>query len=142
MSMYIVWIIATILFLVIELIAGNFVMICFSIGAFFSVFAALLGLNITWQVIIFTLFSAASIFFLRPVAIKYLHRQKERKSNADALIGRKGKVVETISENGYGYVALDGDTWKAQSFDNHAINKDSIVEIIDRKSTIIIVKQQ
>jgi membrane protein implicated in regulation of membrane protease activity len=140
--MYIIWIIATILFLVIELIAGNFVMICFSIGALFSVFAALLGLNITWQVIIFSIFSAASIFFLRPVAIKYLHRKKERKSNADAMIGRIGKVVEPISENGFGYVALDGDTWKAQSFNNQTIEKGSIVEIIDRKSTIIIVKQQ
>ena len=141
MSMHLIWIIAAIGFFVIELIAGNFFMICFSIGAIFSIFASLLGFGLTVQVIVFAVFSAASIFFLRPITLKYLHRNKGRKSNADAMIGRNGKVVETIVNNGYGRVALDGDVWKAQSIDSQEISKDQIVEIIDRKSTIIIVKQ-
>ena len=59
-----------------------------------------------------------SIFLLRPVAIKYLHQSKDKRvSNAEALIGREGKVTDTIEAGGYGRVKIDGDSWKAQSVD-------------------------
>ncbi len=140
MSYTLLWIIVAISFLVIELLAGNFVMICFTIGSIIATFAALIGLSFTAQVVVFALCSSLSIFFLRPIAIKYFHKEKERKSNADAMIGRLGKVVESIEKDGYGRIALDGDVWKAQTLDGAAISEGTPVKIIDRKSIIVIVE--
>jgi len=140
MSYTLLWIIIAITFLVIELLAGNFVMICFTIGSIIAIFTALIGLSFTAQVVVFAICSSLSIFFLRPIVIKYFHKEKERKSNADAIIGRLGKVVEPIEKDGYGRVALDGDVWKAQTMNGNAISEGPPVKIIDRKSTIVIVE--
>ena len=73
--------------------------------------------------------------------LKFLHKNEvNRASNADALIGRIGKVSEGIKENGYGRVALDGDDWKAVSSDGKEITKGENVKIVGRESIIITVE--
>ena len=65
---------------------------------------------------------------------------EERLSNADALIGRIGIVIEPILADGSGYVKVDGDEWKAVSNVPETIEKGSKVEIIARDSIIVTVK--
>jgi len=63
------------------------------------------------------------------------------KTNADALIGREGRVSEDINPvSGKGRVAIDGDDWKAVSADGAPIAKGTIVEVVGRDSVIITVK--
>ena len=81
-----------------------------------------------------------SIYFVRPTMLRRLHRNEDcRVSNADALMGREGRVSESIEEGGYGRVAIDGDDWKALSQDGEAIEKDTNVKVISRDSIIITV---
>ena len=141
MDSFYIWIIVAVVCLVIELSAGNFVMICFCLGALTAFLTSVFGFSVVPQIIMFALSSAASIFFLRPLAVRYFHGKKERKSNADAMLGRTGKVVEAVEENGFGRIALDGDVWKAQTVDGSAVPQGMPVKIIDRKSTILIVEQ-
>ena len=63
-----------------------------------------------------------------------------RWSNADALLGRHGKVVETIQAGGFGRVQIDGDIWKAETKGDADIPEGSNVVVVDRASTIITVK--
>ena len=65
---------------------------------------------------------------------------KVAKSNADAIIGRRGRVVETIEAGGYGRVAIDGDVWKAVSNGQEAVAVGSFVRVVGRESTIITVE--
>ena len=65
---------------------------------------------------------------------------EERLSNADALIGCIGIVIEPILADGSGYVKVDGDEWKAVSNVPETIEKGSKVEIIARDSIIVTVK--
>lgn len=105
----------------------------------FAIIAAVIGLNIYWQLFIFAIFSLLSIFFVRPVALRWLHKNEpNRASNADALIGRTGKVIEAINVTEPGYVQIDGDLWKAVSDDT--IEEGETVRVIDRESTIITVE--
>jgi membrane protein implicated in regulation of membrane protease activity len=60
-------------------------------------------------------------------------------SNADALIGREGRVRETIEADGFGRVAIDGDVWKAKSQTGEAISAGTAVKVVNRESTIITV---
>jgi membrane protein implicated in regulation of membrane protease activity len=73
--------------------------------------------------------------------VKYLHKNAdERVSNADALMGRIGRVSETIEAEGYGRVAIDGDDWKAVSANGGRIEKGANVKVVGRDSIIITVE--
>ena len=137
-----VWAVISILCLILELSSGDFFIICFSIGAIFSIIASFLGLGFYWQLFVFAVFSLLSIFFVRPVALRYLHKnESNRKSNADALIGRTGRVTETIPAGNNGYVQIDGDQWKAISQSDVDIPAGTTVRVVHRESTIITVEQ-
>ena len=135
-----VWAVVAVACLILELTSGDFFIICFSIGGVFGAVSAAMGLNIYWQMGLFALFTLLSIFLVRPVALRYLHRNdKNRMSNADALMGRHGKVVETITAGGFGRVQIDGDVWKAVTNEAADIPEGSTVSVVGRESTIITV---
>ena len=141
-NMWQLWAIIAIACLILELSSGDFFIICFSIGAVFAVVGAALGLGIYWQIFIFAIFSLASVLFVRPVALRWLHKNEPNKpSNADALLGRTGRVTETIQAGGNGYVQIDGDMWKAVSSSTIDIPEGTTVRVIGRESTIITVEQ-
>lgn len=135
-----VWAIVAIVCLILELMAGDCFIICFSFGAVVAAIAAAIGLNGYWQLFIFAVFTVVFLFWFRPLARRYLHKGEDnRVSNADALLGREGRVVETIQPDGYGRVQIDGDIWKAVSNSPEAIPEGANVRVIDRESTIISV---
>lgn len=141
-NMWQLWAAIAVICLILELSSGDFFIICFSIGAVFGLLSALLGLNIYGQILLFALFSLLSIFLVRPVALRYLHRNEEQRvSNADALMGRVGHVVETVKANGYGRVQIDGDIWKSVTNEATDIPAGTRVRVIGRESTIITVER-
>lgn len=143
MQAYQIWLIIAILLLIFEICSATFGAICFAIGAGFSALAAGLGANLTWQIVIFAVVSLLTFVFLRPVVMRFLERKsKDVKTNADALIGRKGVVSERIDATQHtGRVAIDGDDWKAVSDDGSVIEKGTTVEIVKLDSIIVTVKQ-
>jgi membrane protein implicated in regulation of membrane protease activity len=139
-NMWQVWAVVAIVCLILELSSGDFFIICFSIGAVFALISAVLGLSIYWQIFIFALFTMLSVLFVRPVALRYLHKNDPNKlSNADALMGRTGRVTEEIKAGASGYVQIDGDLWKAVSKSDIAVG--NTVRVIGRESTILTVEQ-
>jgi membrane protein implicated in regulation of membrane protease activity len=138
--MWQLWAVVSIIRLILELSSGDFFIICFSIGAVFAIIAAALGLGIYWQLFIFAVFSLLSVLFVRPVALRYLHKNEPNKpSNADALLGRTGKVTEAITAGGNGYVQIDGDMWRAVSTTEIAVGE--TVRVVDRQSTVVTVER-
>lgn len=136
-----VWAVIAVVCLILELTAGDFFIICFSIGAVFAAISDPLGLGFYGQIIVFAIFTLLSLYFVRPFALRYLHKNEEnRVSNADALIGRRGRVVETIEAGGFGRVAIDGDVWKAISHATEDIAVGTFVRVVDRESIIITVE--
>ena len=140
-NMWQVWAVVAVVCLILELSSGDFFIICFSIGAVFAIIGAALGLNIYWQIALFAVFAAIAIFTVRPVALRYLHKNDpHRVSNADALIGRTGRVTEPIVAGGHGYVQIDGDLWKAVSQADSEIAIGTTVRVVKRESTIVTVE--
>lgn len=142
MQLYQIWLIVAIILVIIEICTVAFGSICFAIGAAFSALAAGLGLGLTWQIIIFAVVSLLTFIFLRPIAIRFLDKKsKNVRTNADALVGRKGIVSERIDATQHtGRVAIDGDDWKAVAIDGSVIEKGAEVEVIKRDSIILFVK--
>lgn len=142
MEMYLIWLFIAIALVIFEICSATFGAICFAIGAGFSALVAGLGLNLTWQIVVFAVVSLLVFVFLRPFMIKFLERKsKDVKTNADALLGRKAIVSERIDAAQHtGRVAIDGDDWKAVSADGTVIEKGAEVEIVKMDSIILTVK--
>ena len=135
------WAVIAVVCLILELMAGDFFIICFSIGAVFAAITAAVGGGIYLQLLMFAVFTLISLFWVRPFAQRYLHKGEDnRVSNADALLGRQGRVVETVQADGYGRVQIDGDIWKAVTKETADIPAGSNVRVIGRESTIITVE--
>lgn len=140
-NLWLLWVIISIVCLILELSSGDFFILCFAIGAAASAIIAGCGLNLTWQIITFAVVSALSLLLVRPALIRKLHKpQRERLSNAEAMVGQQGRVSEAIEAGGYGRVAIDGDDWKARSVDGSAISKDTLVRVVQMDSIIAIVE--
>lgn len=141
-NVWLIWVLASIICLLLELTSGDLFILCFSIGALCSAVAAALGVGWVLQILVFAFFTLLSIFFVRPVALRWLHRNEDnRLSNADALMGRVGTVSETIEEGGYGRVAIDGDDWKAVALDGQSIGQGERVTVVGRESIILTVEK-
>ncbi len=140
-NMWTLWLVIAIVCLIIELTSFDFYITCFAIGALGAVAASLLRLPFWAQVVVWAVVSVASICFVRPVLTNHLHkRAHKRVSNADALIGRRGTVTETIKAGGYGYVKIDGDEWRSVTADGRGVEAGTGVEVVSRESIILTVR--
>jgi len=140
-NLWLIWVIISIVCLILELTSGDFFILCFAIGAAFGAILAGCGASLTWQIIIFAVVSVLSLLLVRPALLKKLHKpNRERLSNAEAMIGQGGRVSEAIEAGGYGRVAIDGDDWKARSVDGSAIDKDVRVRVVKMDSIILTVE--
>lgn len=140
-NMWQVWAVVAVICLILELMAGDFFIICFSIGAVGGLLTALLSDSLYLQLFAFAVFTVLALVYVRPFAKRYLHKGEDsRVSNADALMGRQGRVVETVKAGGFGRVQIDGDIWKAVTNGEADIPEGSTVVVTDRASTIITVE--
>ena len=139
---YYYWLIAAIVLVIVEIRTAGFGALCFAIGAGFSALVSGLGGSFTWQILVFVVVSLLTFIFLRPVVVRFLDKKsKDVKTNAEAIIGRKGVVSECIDASQHtGRVAIDGDDWKAVSANGGRIEKGANVKVVGRDSIIITVE--
>lgn len=138
-----IWLIASIVFFILEIFLPSFVVINFGIGALFATIIAGLGGTIQWQVFVFSIATLISFFLVRPALKKWAYKRSDKvETNMNALIGRKGIVSEKIDPgNNTGRIVIDGDDWKARSSDGTIIEKNKQVIVTKVDSIVMEVKQ-
>ena len=94
--MWIVWLVAFVLFIIIEAIGTDLVTIWFAGGALIALIISFIP-NVPWwvQLIVFFVISIVCLFAVRPLARKYM-RGKIVKSNVESLVGRKGMICISL----------------------------------------------
>ena len=139
----ILWLILLIILLVIEAISLELTTIWFAGGALASFIAALVGADVVVQVVLFLAVSIVLLVFTRPVAMRYLNRNKTP-TNAESLIGEQAVVTQTINNlMGRGVVLVNGMEWTARSQENsEMIEKDTIVRILRIDGVKLIVERK
>ncbi|MCH3970808.1 MAG: NfeD family protein [Prevotella sp.] len=141
-NLWLFWVIVTCVCLILELSSGDFFVTCFAIGGLFAIIASVSGLPFWAQVLIWAVFSMLSIWLIRPRLLRRFHsKDHERSSNADALIGRVGTVIEPITPQESGYVQVDGDQWKAVSERGEIFRRGEKAKIVSRDSIIVKVRK-
>ena len=138
-----IWVIVALVFVIVEMFTTGFAVMCISFGCLFGAGAAALNWSLTWQLLIFAIFTAIAFLTVRPLFCKLLYKtSNDVKTNAEALIGRRAIATERIEgELHPGRVKVDGDDWKAISLDNEAIEVGDAVEITAIDSIIVTVKK-
>ena len=113
-SMAVVWLIATVVFLIIEGIVPGLISIWFAAGALAALLASMVGAPIWLQAVWFLLVSIAALAVTRPLAKKYVNGRTQP-TNADRIFGKECVVREAIDNvQGTGAVAVDGKVWTAR----------------------------
>lgn len=141
-SLWVLWIIIALVFIILEVFTAGFAVACFSIGAVAAAVADAVGLSLAWQLVAFSVFTFLAFLIVRPLVIKHFYNKPGagRKSNTDALVGRRARVTETINNAaGTGRVAIDGDDWKAVSKRGLVIPVGQNVTILSIDSIILTV---
>ena len=109
------WLIASAVFLLIEILTLGLTSIWFAGGAVVAAIAALFGVPFLVQMLLFIVVTYLLFALTRPVGKRYLNNRVQ-KTNTDALIGQTALVKETINNmESKGYVQLNGQDWTARS---------------------------
>ncbi len=134
------WLIALVVFAVVEAATAGLVCIWFAVGALAALLAGLFGAGIVAQVVVFAVVSAAALAATRPL-VRRMTAGKAVATNADRVLGAAAKVTETIdNENSRGAVYVDGKTWTARSADGSAIHAGERVEVTAMEGVKLFVK--
>ena len=136
-----IWAIIAIVLVVGEILTSGFALICFAVGAIGGAIGAAAGASLEWQLGIFAIATFVAFLAVRPL-LKKLSSKDQIQTNADALIGRTGRVVERIEVGGTGRVAVDGDIWQAETTEQTDVVVGEKVEIVSRESIILTVKRK
>lgn len=127
MTMTTFWLIAMVLFLVIEAVTVGLVCIWFAVGALAALICAMLGAALWLQIVAFLIVSALTLYFTRPLVKKYVNTKVEP-TNADLVLGKECRVTEAIDNiAGTGAVYIDGKTWTARSENEEPIPEGTLV---------------
>ncbi len=135
------WLCAAVLFGVVEAVTAGLVSVWFAVGSVGAFFAALGGLNVTVQLVIFAAVSAAALAVTRPLVAR-LGRDRHVPTNLDRVIGRSAGVTEDIDNDAStGAVYVDGKTWTARSAGGEVIPAGTKVEIQRMEGVKLFVKK-
>lgn len=139
--MIIFWIIVFVAALVLEAASFALVSIWFAAGALGALIAAVLGANLTIQLVVFALVAGLLLFFTRPL-LKKLFPSKFIPTNSELDIGKTAVVIETIdSLSGKGRVRVGGVDWAAMSVDGNSIAEGESVIIKEIRSSRVAVEK-
>lgn len=135
------WLIIGVALIILEVFTPSFFAASLAIGAFAAAVVSFFDASLAMQLGTFSALGLASVFFVRPLATKYFYAVGDVKTNADALIGRKGTIIQAIEDDiNYGRVAIDGDEWQCKSANGQSIEPGSKVIVTQRESIILTVE--
>lgn len=127
--MGLLWVLAVVVFLVMESLTYQMVSIWFIFGAIAGIIVYFLGGGFFVQFSVFIAVSLLLLILFRPIAMKMLKNQ-DFKSNADGLIGKGVLITEDIDNiNGKGKGKINGMEWTVRSETSEEIKAGSIVQV-------------
>lgn len=132
-----IWCIAGVVFFIIEMFTPVMFFLNIGFACFIAAIGAGLGLEPIYQVIVFGVFSAIFLLWLRPFLIK----RKNGTDNPETIemyIGKTANVVNTVSADS-GRIAVFGEEWQAKSLNGEVIEKGSQVKIMKNDSIVMYV---
>ena len=137
--MAIIWFVAFLLLLIIEIATINLVTIWFAFGAIAVMITTMFTDSVIVQVAVFLVVSIISLILTKPV-MKAFRKTDIEPTNSDRVIGKSGEVIKKISNNEYGEVKVFGNVWTATSKQNLSVGDK--VKVISIEGVKLIVEKE
>ena len=139
--MSVTWLIAFVVFLVVESMTASLTSIWFAGGALTALVAQVCGAPLRPQLAVFVIVSFILFIMVRPFTARYLHRKKTD-TNVDSFAGRKAVVKGRIdNEAGTGTAILAGETWLARAaVEGETFEPNTVVVITSVSGAKLMVK--
>lgn len=118
MENWIIWLVASIVLLIIELLTQTIWALCLSIGCAVSILSSFIGLDLNGQLVVLVI-STIATYVILGILLKRNNRSTTSKINTrtgmDALLGRKAIVTNEIKPGHLGRARIDGDNWQVRA---------------------------
>lgn len=136
-----IWMGVIIICVAVEAFTLDLSAIWFAVGGVAALIAASLSLEISAQLTIFVLFSAALLALVRPFCRKFL-KTKNEPTNADRIIGEIAVVTEQIDNvHETGAVKIMGSIWTARSEEDSVIPEGTTVKVVAIRGVKAVVQK-
>ena len=135
------WAAIALLMMIAEIFLPGFFLFCLGIGCIGASITAALGFGAAGQLLIFSVFSLIAFFTIRPILMKRFWTKDTVLTNADALVGLRGRVSQDFDPGlRLGRVQVGGDDWRAESLSDTPLRTGDMIVVIRVESNTLIVK--
>jgi len=132
------WLVVGLLFFISEIgTPGLFFFLAGGLGSFVAALFAYFGFSFYTQACVWTCVSVVSFFCLRYFVT--FSKSNHHKTNIQALIGQKARVIKRIEAHGVGYVKVNGQEWAAITHHEHGFDVDAMVIVVGFSGNKLIV---
>lgn len=139
MDMWLMLLIVSVIFLVLEMLTPTLFFINLAVAAAISAIFAYFGFSNLVVTFVFLIVAIATIWLVRPILLKQINEKKISTGLDDKYIGKIAKVVKEVSKTD-GRVAIYGEEWQAVT-DGENIPTGSEVKILSNDSIIFKVEK-
>ena len=142
-NMWILWLILTIVFAVVEAATLGLTTVWCAIGSAVAMVMDLCGASVTSQLIVMVIVSVVCfiicMIWIKP-KLDEKHRVNVEPTNADRVLGKEGIVIKAIDPiEGKGQVKVIGQTWSAKA--DHMIAEGSKIRVTQMEGVKLIVEE-
>ena len=150
MNAPLLWFIVGVAFFVAELMTPAMVLLFFGVGAWASALAALLGMDLAWQIVVFICISLLTLLFLRRRLRAVFGGRSSRNPSANCdgqdeeqcaphlLTGRQGVVSKALRPGQVGEISIDGSFWRATAHEHIAAGSPVLVLGADPDNALVL----
>jgi membrane protein implicated in regulation of membrane protease activity len=130
------WIAAALLLGGAELLHGALVLLAMAVACLPAALGSALGAGPAMQVLIF----AGALLAEFPLIGRWAHVRRSRRlaGNAEAIVGKRVKVIQSIGEKQEGVVLLTGEHWKARSLAGE-LQPGAEAQVVQREGLLLLV---
>ncbi|MDE6367518.1 MAG: NfeD family protein [Muribaculaceae bacterium] len=116
MSPWIIWLIAAIVLLVLEILSQAVLAFCLAAGCLVAAIVSLLTPSIAVQAISVGVAAVAAWLILAPIVRKWeSKRAPKSRTGMDALLGRRAVITDEVRPGELGRARIDGDYWQVRA---------------------------
>jgi len=134
------WVVVALAMAVVEVATVAFYAAFLVVGAVAAALAALFGVDVFVQAVVFLVISGVGILAVRPVMVRRRHPRVA--SGAQGMVGMTVVVTDPIEgDHGRGHVEVAGERWPAVSDDGRPIKTDSSVTVVEIRCATLVVRR-
>lgn len=136
-----IWLGVVVLALIVEFLSAEMISVWFAAGGLIALIMSACGVPEWINIIVFAVISLILILSFRKLALKYLLKKDNTKTNSDALVGSTFTLLSPIKKNQMGTIKINGVIWNAKAKnDNTEIEQNADVVIVEVSGSKVIVE--